>query len=95
MRPFSVFVFLEVFLYLTRLQAQHAGVEISGAPLPIRVLAQSPADTTTELQVICQFRSSPVNVLHGSLAETNEKLNGLQDRVRSRRCSGASWERRS
>ncbi len=51
MRPF---VFLEVFLYLTRSQAQHAGVEVSGAPLPIPVLAQSPADTT-ELQVICLF----------------------------------------
>jgi hypothetical protein len=64
MRPFSVFVFVEVFLSLTRLQAQQAGVEISGAPLPIRVLAQSPTDTT-ELQVNCLFRSSPVNVWHG------------------------------
>jgi hypothetical protein len=94
MRLFSVFVFLEVFLHLTRLQAEHAGVEISGVPPPIRVLAQSPADTTTQLQVICLFRSSPVNVVHGSLTETNEKLSGLLDRVKSRRCSGAS-ERRS
>ena len=77
MGPFSVFVFLEVLIYLTQLQAQHAGAEISCATLPIQVLAQSPAYTTTELQVICLFRSSPVNVLHGSLTETNEKLNGL------------------
>jgi hypothetical protein len=35
-----------------------------------------------------------VNVVHGSLAETNEKLSALLNRVKSRRCSGA-WERRS
>jgi hypothetical protein len=29
---------------------------------------------TTELQVICLFRSSLVNTLHGSLTETNERL---------------------
>ncbi len=50
--------------------------------MPIRVLVQSPADTTTDLQVICLFRSSPLNQLHGSLIETNEKLNGLLDRIR-------------
>jgi len=48
----------------------------------IDVLAQSPADTKTELQVICLFRSAPENTLHGSLVETNEKLKGLLDRVR-------------
>jgi hypothetical protein len=32
--------------------------------------------------VICLFRSSPVNPLRGSLAETNEKLKGLLDRIR-------------
>jgi hypothetical protein len=95
MRFFPVFVVLEVFLFLTRLQAQPASVEIRGAPLPIRVLAQSPAETTTELQVICLFRSSPVNVLHGSLTETNEKLDGLLDRVRKPELFQVSWERRS
>jgi len=44
-----------------------------------------PAETDTELQVICLFRSSPVNTLHGALTETNEKLKGLLDRVRSPR----------
>jgi Cytosol aminopeptidase family, N-terminal domain len=82
MRPFSLFAFLKVFLYLTPLYAQPASLEIRGAPLPIRVLAQSPADTRTDLQVICLFRSSPVNTLHGSLTEMNEKLNGLLDRIR-------------
>jgi hypothetical protein len=52
-------------------------------PIPVQVLAQSPADTNTDLQVICLFRSSPVNTLHGSLVETNEKLKGLLDRVRN------------
>jgi hypothetical protein len=52
-------------------------------PIPVQVLAQSPADTNTDLQVICLFRSSPVNTLHGSLVEMNEKLKGLLDRVRN------------
>jgi hypothetical protein len=43
---------------------------------------QSPADTQTELQIICLFRSSPENTLHGSLIETNEKLHGLLDQIR-------------
>jgi hypothetical protein len=51
-------------------------------PLPIQVLAQSPAETTTDLQVICLFRSSPENTLHGSLTEINEKMKGLLDRIR-------------
>lgn len=50
--------------------------------LPVRVLVQSPAETKTELQIICLFRSSPQNTLHGSLIETNAKLHGLLDRVR-------------
>jgi len=37
----------------------------------------------TDLQVICLFRSSPVNTLHGSLSEVNERLHGLLDRVRN------------
>ncbi len=57
-------------------------IDIQGSPIPIQVLGQSPADTTTDLQVICLFRSSPVNTLHGSLTEINEKLKGLLDRIR-------------
>lgn len=63
-------------------QAQQASIDIKGAPIPLRILAQSPADTSTDLQVICLFRSSPVNALHGSLTEMNEKLKGLLDRIR-------------
>jgi hypothetical protein len=62
--------------------AQPASIDIQGTPIPIRILAQSPADTTTDLQAICLFRSSPVNTLHGSLTEMNEKLQGLLDRLR-------------
>ncbi len=56
--------------------------EIASAPVPIRILAQSPADTKTDLQAICLFRSSPLNTLHGSLVEANDKLKGLLDRIR-------------
>ncbi len=64
-------------------QNKPAVIEVAGSPIPIRVLVQSPADTDTDLQVICLFRSSPLNTLHGALTETNEKLKGLLDRVRS------------
>jgi hypothetical protein len=47
--------------------AQPLSVDIKSGPLPIRILAQSPADTTTEPQAICLFRSSPDIRLHGSL----------------------------
>jgi hypothetical protein len=50
--------------------------------LPVKVLMQSPADTQTDLQIICLFRSSPENTLHGSLVETNTKLHGLLDQIR-------------
>lgn len=56
--------------------------DVPGAPVPIHILAQSPAGTVTDLQVICLFRSSPENTLHGSLAETDEKMKGLLERVR-------------
>jgi len=82
MKLFSIFALVAVSFCLTSLQAQPASIEIGGAVVPIRVLAQSPADTMTDLQVICLFRSSPVNTLHGSLVEANEKLKGLLDRVR-------------
>ena len=61
--------------------AQPVNIDIKG-PTQIQVLAQSPAETTAELQVICLFRSSPVNTLHGSLTEMNEKMKGLLDRIR-------------
>jgi hypothetical protein len=57
-------------------------IDIANAPVAMRVLVQSPAETATNLQVICLFESSPLNTLHGSLAEMNEKLQGLLDRVR-------------
>jgi hypothetical protein len=55
---------------------------VSNAPIPMRVLEESPADTITELQIICLFRSDPDNSLHGSLVETNTKLKGLLDQIR-------------
>jgi len=64
-------------------QTQPAPIDIPNAPIPVQVLAQSPADTQTDLQVICLFRSSPVNTLHGSLVEANEKLKGLLGRIRA------------
>jgi hypothetical protein len=63
-------------------QAKPAVFEISNGSLPLRVLVQSPAETVTELQVICLFQSIPANALHGSLIEINQKLNGLLDRIR-------------
>jgi hypothetical protein len=82
MTAWSNLAFLGLMAYLAPLYAQPASVEINGAPVPIRVLAQGPAETTADLQVICLFRSSPVNTLHSSLTETNEKLHGLLDQVR-------------
>jgi hypothetical protein len=63
-------------------QAPPAVIDIANAPIPIQILVQSPSETKTDLQVICLFRSSPVNTLHGSLTEMDEKLKGLLDRVR-------------
>jgi hypothetical protein len=63
-------------------QAKPAEIRIQGAPIPTRVLTQSPVDTATELQIICLFESTPENVLHGALQETNEKLQGLLDQIR-------------
>jgi len=54
----------------------------SAPALPVTVLMQSPAETKTDLQIFCLFRSSPENVLHGSLVETNSKLHGLLDAIR-------------
>ncbi len=65
-----------------RAQTSPAAIDIAKAPVPMQVLVQSPAETKTDLQVICLFRSSPSNPLHGSLTEMNEKLKGLLDRIR-------------
>jgi hypothetical protein len=63
-------------------QTKPAEFQVSKAPIPTRVLVQSPAGTDTELQIICLFASSPENTLHGSLVEINEKLKGLLDKIR-------------
>jgi hypothetical protein len=54
-----------------------------GSSITTQVLLQSPAGTDTELQIICLFESTPENTLHGSLAEVNEKLQGLLDQIRN------------
>jgi hypothetical protein len=59
-----------------------AELRVSGAPIATRVLVQSPAETDTELQIVCLFASEPQNALHGALLEMNEKLGGLFDRIR-------------
>ncbi len=65
------------------IQAKPAEIHVANGPIPIRVLVQSPADTSTELQVICLFQSDPSNTLHGSLTEIDEKLKGLLGRIRT------------
>lgn len=57
-------------------------LDVPNAPITTRVLVQSPAETKTDLQVICLFQSDPANTLHGSLLELNEKLGGLLDQIR-------------
>jgi hypothetical protein len=62
---------------------QHAPkAQLTPAQITVKVVMQSPADAQTELQIICLFRSSLENTLHGSLIETNEKLHGLLDQIR-------------
>jgi hypothetical protein len=63
--------------------AKPTELRIANAPIPMRVLVQSPAETRTELQIVCLFRSQPSNTLHGSLLEINEKLNGLLNQIRT------------
>jgi hypothetical protein len=48
-----------------------------------QVLLQSLAGTDTELPIICLFESTPENTLHGSLAEVNERLQGVLDQIRN------------
>ena len=58
------------------------GLGQAASVLPVKVLVQSPAETKTELQIFCLFRSAPENTLHGSLVEINDKLHGLLDQIR-------------
>jgi hypothetical protein len=53
------------------------------AAIPVQVLVQSPAETNTELQIICLFQSAPENTLHGSLVEINQRLQGLLEQIRT------------
>jgi hypothetical protein len=64
-------------------KSEPAGIQIPNAPITTRVVAQSPAETDTELQIICLFESVPENAVHGALAEMNEKLKGLLDKIRT------------
>lgn len=58
----------------------YSSAEAQDPPVPsVKVLIQSPAETTTDLQIICMFR--PGNPFHGSLVEINRKLSGLIERV--------------
>jgi len=63
--------------------AKPGEIQIRNGPIPMRVLMQSPADTATELQVICLFQSEASNTLHGSLIEIDEKLKGLLSQLHS------------
>ena len=61
------------------------------APNPsfrVTVLAQSPAETKTDLQIFCLFQSNPQNQLHGSLSEIDEKLHGVLAQLRSPKSFG-------
>ena len=60
-----------------------AAFQVRSSPIPVQVLLQSPADTATDLQIICLFESAPENTLHGSLAQINQKLQGLLDQIRN------------
>ncbi|MGC2001480.1 MAG: hypothetical protein WA658_16605, partial [Candidatus Acidiferrales bacterium] len=60
-----------------------AALQARSTAIPVQVLVQSPAETTTELQIICVFQSAPENTLHGSLVEINQKLQGLLEQIRN------------
>lgn len=81
LRPFFALIALTLLTGAAQLHSQSA----APAPLPtlpVHVLMQSPADTATDLQIICLFASTPQNTLHGALVETNSKLHGLLDSIR-------------
>jgi cytosol aminopeptidase family protein len=65
------------------MQSKPAEIPARNTTIATRVLVQSPAETDTELQIICLFQSLPTNTLHGSLLETNAKLKGLLDKLRN------------
>jgi hypothetical protein len=70
MRPLLAFLFL-------------ASTTLAAQQLPtIDVLAQSPADTVTDLQVICLFHPTPGVALQGALAELDTKTHGLLSDLR-------------
>jgi Cytosol aminopeptidase family, N-terminal domain len=56
-----------------------------------RLFAQGPADTKTELQIFCLFRSSAENTLHGSLVEIDERLHGLLGQIRKPEILGGEF----
>ncbi len=60
-----------------------ATLQLRSAAFPVQVLVQGPAETTTELQIICLFQSAPENSLHGSLVQINQKLQGLLEQLRT------------
>lgn len=79
--PFAV-IFTLFLLSVAALCQSPTQLDVPNAPIPTHVLVQSPAETKTDLQVICLFQSDPANTLHGSLLEINEKLGGLLDQIR-------------
>jgi hypothetical protein len=63
-------------------QTAVANAPANAAAVNVTVVAQSPAETKTELQIFCLFAAGSGNLLNGSLAETNQKLHGLLEQVR-------------
>lgn len=57
--------------------------QVRGSSVPVQVLVQGPAETNTELQIVCLFQSAPENSLHGSLVDINQKLQGLLEQLRT------------
>jgi hypothetical protein len=55
----------------------------SSSDFQVTVLAKSPADTKTDLQIICLFQSTPANLLHGSLSELDQRLHGTLSQIRN------------
>ena len=64
-------------------QSKLTELQIPNSTIATQVLVRSPAETDTELQIICLFESAPENTLHGSLVEANERLKGLLDKIRT------------